>query len=287
MSSELIGVLASLSAALTWSIAAIFYKKGELGLNSFESNALRCILPLATLIPVAIYINGLGFLKVDLQVLTYTFIATIVALLIGDTFYLSSIEMAGVSIAVSASYTFPIFTSIIAYFFLGEEVTSFTFIGVILTVLGIWLLSYENKQKTSSNLRRGVVFAVLASVFWASGISLYRYILFNYDPFSLTVLRMIILTLLLTPVLIKALRKASRENIIYLNIGGFFALALGGILLYYGLDLIGAARTSTISSVTPLFSVILAIVLLKEKLTLMQGLGIASITTGLMLVSLF
>ncbi|RLG60483.1 hypothetical protein DRN86_02400 [Candidatus Geothermarchaeota archaeon] len=283
---ETAGILVSIAAALSWSVAALFYKKGELGLSSFESNALRCILPLFSLTLMEVYFHGLSFLNINLANVLSILFATLLTLVIGDSLYLLSIRYLGVSLAVSTSYTFPVFTSILAFLFLGEFLPQTAYIGVLLTVCGIWLLNYKGEKGVRKS-KIGFLTALLTSLCWAAGITAFRHILFDMNPLDLTTWRMIILTLILSPFLVKAIRKASFKNAIYLNLGGFFGLMLGGIFLHYGLDWIGAARTSTISSITPLFSTILAVVILKEKIRLWQWLGIASITLGLMLVTAF
>jgi drug/metabolite transporter (DMT)-like permease len=287
MNSGLIGVLVSVFSALSFSISAIFYKKGEIGLNSLESNALRCIIPLIAFVSLAVYLDGPAFFIVDLHVLVYILIATVIALIIGDTLYLQSIKIGGVSAAVPVACTYPIFTSIIAFFFLGERVSSLIFVGVILTVVGIVLLNHKNRRNSNLKLRRALMFALSAAILWALGISIFRYILFEIDSFHLIVWRTIILTLILSPIALKSFGKASPRNIFYLNIGGFFGIAFGGLLLYYGLASIGAIRAVTISSVNPLFSTALAVALLRERLTSIQALGIVSITVGLIAVSCF
>jgi len=71
----------------------------------------------------------------------------------------------------------------------------------------------------------------------------------------------------------------------YLFAAGVLSLILGRLFAYISIDLIGAARSSQLTSLQLVFAVILGLIFLKETLELLMALGIVIIGIGLVLVS--
>lgn len=287
MNIEVLGILATLFATLSFSASSILYKKGEKGLSSFESNSLRCIFPFIALLITTIFVDKDILLSINFEIFTYIVLAIIIGLVIGDTLFFKSIKLVGVAIAVPSSSTFPIFTSIIATTFLNEVISIVAWFGIVLTLIGIWLLNRKNKDSYDLNVGKGIAFAISASILWSIGFSIFRYVLFNIDPFSLLIWRMVILFIFFIPLMTRSIKKVSFKSFLYLNLSGLVALAIGGILMFYGLAIIGASKSATITAANPLFSTILAIIFLKERIGSIQIFGILLLTIGILLVSLY
>ncbi len=62
------------------------------------------------------------------------------AALLGQLFYYYALKSGEASIVVPLVASFPVFTSIIAFFFLGERLTAMKASGLVLVVLGVILL---------------------------------------------------------------------------------------------------------------------------------------------------
>ncbi|PCN51030.1 hypothetical protein B6U99_01460 [Candidatus Geothermarchaeota archaeon ex4572_27] len=281
----LLGSLIALLTAASWSIAAVFYKKGEGELTAVEVNAVRCPASLAFLAIVAAAARVPIAVLWEPMVLAIVIVATLLALVAGDTLYLLSIKKVGVALATAASYTYPAFTAALSAWLIGERVGLAVAVGTAMVVMGVWLLCRDEGDAGEGGPVAGVAIGLAAAVTWAAGITAFRYVLFSCDPLGLALVRMIVLTALLAPVIPEALAKAGPQGMLYLSAGGMLGLGLGGVLFYAALALIGAARASTITAATPLFSALLSMALLKERLGGIQLLGIALISAGVALVS--
>ena len=77
-------------------------------------------------------------------------------------------------------------------------------------------------------------------------------------------------------------RKTAAASIV----GGVFALGLGWFLLSYSFTLTSQAISVPISSTTPLFSTLAAVLLLREKATVRNAFGSAIIVFGIFLLFL-
>jgi drug/metabolite transporter (DMT)-like permease len=70
-------------------------------------------------------------------------------------------------------------------------------------------------------------------------------------------------------------------TIAWLVASGILTVASGTLFLW-SVDLVGAARTSALSSVSPIFSASIAVLVLGERLTLRLGLGMAVSAVGVL-----
>ncbi len=75
------------------------------------------------------------------------------------------------------------------------------------------------------------------------------------------------------------------EAIVFFVLGGVFGGFLGVFFLYEGINRLGAALTSTINGIYPLFASFFAIILIGEKITLLIFLGTLSIIFGVGMIS--
>jgi len=69
------------------------------------------------------------------------------------------------------------------------------------------------------------------------------------------------------------------------GIGGILSWGIGAISFFTSIEMIGAARATPISSINPLVSVIIGILVLEEKLKPLQAIGIMLIIFGSVFVS--
>jgi drug/metabolite transporter (DMT)-like permease len=186
---------------------------------------------------------------------------------------------------------------------LGEPLTSSVLIGTPLTVVGIILISLSGNQRdydSSNGSRRikGLVSSVAAALFWSVGLICYKSALLDHEVFDpalstfVAVFRTtVILPFLLALVVVgresRQVTKLSRTNIAALGVAGILALGVGGILLFTSYSLIDANIATPLSSISPLFSLVLARQYAGEKATSRIIIGAVLIVIGVVLVSLF
>jgi len=285
----MIGEITALGAALCWTLSAVLYKTALSDAKPVSANIARCVSTTFFLI-VCLVVTG------QLQSLTTlpaypTFLAGlsgVVGLCLGDTMYMLSLSLIGVSKAVPVTCTYPLFTMLFAALFLNEQITLFLLFGALLIVVGIQLISQEKRR---SNLKRGVTFkgvliALATAIVWGVSITLMNIALeFSESAFAVNVVRMLVTTILLLALSPLIDRKFSFTRLktrtwIILALGGIVALGLGWTLLAISLLHIQSSRAVPISSVSPLFATFLGAVFLKEKVTLRVFVGSIFIVSG-------
>ena len=137
---------------------------------------------------------------------------------------------------------------------------------------------------------RGVSFAIFAAVFWSASMMIFDLLLYNVSFIAASTWRAIFLSLIITifaiPHCKHEIRKITTQNLILLSIGGIIDLGVGGILLYLGIAIVKVAKASVLTAALPLFSELLAIIFLKEKVTIFTFIGTLLIVCGTCLVTL-
>lgn len=289
----MLGELASLAAALCWALSAVIYRKALSAIDPLPANAIRCI-PTATF--MVILLTALGQLpqitKIGSIPLLYLTFSVISGLIIGDTLYFYSLRLIGVSRAVPISSIYPLFTVIIVAILLQGEISSMILFGAILVIFGTWLVGTRNdtlSPLTKADLTKGALAGVGAAIFWALSMVVCQSALQLIDPITANSIRIIILTPVLTMIVLASktrnqLLHSAPDLWILLSAAGVLALGIGGILLLSGISLIGAARAVPLSSTTPLYAPLLAVSLLKEKITLKIFSGTLLTVLGILLI---
>lgn len=89
--------------------------------------------------------------------------------------YLLAIQEEEASVAVVFYQLIPVFGCILSYFVLGEVLTEFQFIAIIIIILGTTIISFEIDSENKFKLRRKtIIFMVSAAFFWALGSVIFK-----------------------------------------------------------------------------------------------------------------
>ena len=295
MSVEEIGVALSILTAISWSLAAVLYKVGlkEEDSDVIVANGIRAFSALLFIFLATIFLGNLNEINKLTTWLLFLIVANVsVGILLGDCLFFIALRDAGVAIGYPVAYTYSLFVSIFAYFFLQEAVNIWTFISAILVIFGIFLLFFKAEKSESKHMVKGLVAAILTAMCWGISIPILKILLLNIEPFFLNLVRLIVLNLIVWLLILskkgkrRKIRSLGRSGLIALLTGGIFGIGLGAILFLFSINLIGAAKSTIITSSSPLFSTVLGVTVLKEKLDKLRILGIATIILGIYIISI-
>jgi len=285
----------TITAALCWALGASLYRKGMLNIAPVMLNLFRS-LPATIYAFLALYFLGKwSFLcELDTVSVVYISISSLLVLVVGDTLYFVGLKSVGVAKTVPIAYSYSIFVAIISTVFLRESMTVSILLGTVAVVLGVWLVASraENEVSKQGFSKLGILAALGTSLFWACGFILFKIILVNIDPFVLASVRMLLLLPALGVFTIfsfetrSSIKHLTRFNIPVMFLGGLISLGIGDTLLYLGLETAKANVVAPLASTTPLFANIIAILLLKERVSKRVVVGTLLVTAGTMLLTL-
>ncbi len=296
----MIGELAALGAAISWTFSAILYRQALQQTKPISANIIRLSCTSAILLVFLIAIGKLGVLtNLSANVAVLAAVSGIIGLGLGDTLYMLSLKLVGVARAVPITCTYPLFGLLWAVVFSGEAITLGIVFGTVAIVVGIWFLIYE-KEKGPITVKRpilvkGAAAALATALLWSVSISMVDLAVEETPSLDqalvVNVMRASMIGLLLlvfSPIIDRGhgFLKVSRKTVATLIVGGLVALGLGWFFLTFSFTETMASRAIPISSTTPLFSALASVILLHEKVTARNLVGSVVVVAGIFLIFL-
>ncbi len=295
----MIGELAALGAAVSWTVSALFYRKALEGAKPVSANIIRLAATGAILLVFLVAIGRLEALtSIDFELFVLAAVSGIIGLGVGDTLYLVSLKAIGVSRAVPLACVYPLFSLLWAILIFGEQVTANVALGAVVIVLGILFLSH-NAQSNVLGARKvltlGVIIALATALLWSISISLMNLAVKEAPDLDHALVISTVrvasiggLLLAFSPVVDRRMSflKVGRKTAVASIVGGIFALGVGWFLLSYSFTVTSQSISVPISSTTPLFSTLAGVLLLHEKATVRNFLGSIMVVLGIFLLFL-
>ncbi|MGD0159000.1 MAG: DMT family transporter [Candidatus Bathyarchaeia archaeon] len=296
----MIGEFAALGAAVSWTISALLYKKALSDAKPISANIVRLTLTSVAILVFMVAVGLIGVLtRLPMSVVVLASVSGIIGLGLGDTLYMVSLKMIGVARAVPVTCTYPLFNLLWAALFVGESVAWSVALGAVVIVLGVWMLSLEEKGEAldlqRKVLRKGLALALVTALLWSVSIAMMGLAVKETpnldDAFAINAVRVFAIAISLAfaaSLVDKSLGflKMSKRTVVTLLVGGIVALGLGWFLLNYSFINTPQSRAVPISSATPLFSTLAGVLLLHEKVNAKIALGSVMIVAGIFMIFL-
>ena len=296
----MIGELAALGAAISWTVSALFYGKALQQARPISANIIRLTLTGSILLLFLIILGKLTFLTgLPSGIVVISAASGIIGLCLGDTLYMVSLSRIGVARAVPITCVYPLFSLVWSFFLIGEPITWAVVLGAVVIVGGIWFLGQSTHAGEVDTKKKplvvGMVFALLTAILWSISIAMMD-IAVRETPdlnhaLAINTMRVVAIAAFFfaaSPLLDRKLTflKVPRKTVMALVAGGIVALGLGWFFLAYSFVEIAQSRAVPISSTTPLFSTLASVFLLREKVTVRTAVGSIMIVVGIFLVFL-
>lgn len=217
--------------------------------------------------------------------------------LLGDAFLFLALHKLGVARASSIASTYPVVVAIFSFLFFDEAATFTVVTGTLSVVAGVACLckKEEERAETKAVSISGLVFAVVAAVFWSAGLLFNKYLLSRgVGPGNIVLGRGVTFLVMATSVwALENLYKEKpswtgifkRESVLAVT-AGTLSLGIGAFTYSCALEHIPASVATPIGASNPLLATALALFIFKEKVRCIQWLGILLAVSGSILVTL-
>ncbi len=276
----MIGELYALSAALAWAVGGITLKWASGKLPPLYLGRWR---NMAAWISLTIFLLVTGrlfnFPHVPVTSALYLTASGIIGLALGASIYIKSLSLLDLSVAYPVSHsTWIISAVILAIIFLGETTTLRTFFGAILVLAGLIFLTQQETKDNTIKIKngKGIFLALMAGFCWAFAGIFLKLGIKEVDPMLVNFIRLPTTILLLTLLTAKEkpeFNNKTKKALFQVGISGFFDQFIAAIFFFSAIKLIGIAKTTILSAISPLFVAPLSIFLLKEKISLKIAIG--------------
>ncbi len=224
------GELYALAAAVCWSVAAVFYKKG-IGAGAIPAVLIRTFFAMFFLLVMYLILRRGHF---DFTLIGFAFLnlGGLLRLILGGAAYMKGLENISVSRFIPILFTFPLLTILLSGLLLNEKIHADVVLGTFSIVTGIWTLSRGKNSAGEKNVKLGVTVAVIAAFLYAFSIVATKTGLKDVDPFQSALISMPIpLALLYIAYSLKndpkAIFRFKKEAYILLGLGGIAGMGFG------------------------------------------------------------
>jgi drug/metabolite transporter (DMT)-like permease len=280
-----LGEFAALLTAIFWTVTSLSFESASHKIGSVAVNIIRLIIGFAFLSVFTLIRRGL-ILPVDASYQNWIWLSLsgLVGFVFGDLFLFKSYTIIGSRFSMLIMTLVPPITAFFSFIILGECLTLFNYFGMTLTFSGIAMAIFGRAgkgEKLSLKLEpKGILYALGGAIGQALGLVLSKFGMNDYDPFASTQIRIIagiagyiiLISLLLRwGNVTRALR--NKEGMLLTGFGAFFGPFLGVSFSLIAIKYTETGIASTIMALVPVFIILPAVFLFKEKVTLTELLG--------------
>jgi DME family drug/metabolite transporter len=254
----------------------------------WRSSVLRSLL-CAVMLAAYAWPSGLvtSILQAEPRLLAWLFGSTLCSIVVGDSLYFLAAARIGVARALPIASSFPLLTAIGAVTLLGEALTPALLAGSALVVLGVALIGGERAPSSGRNDPLGLMLAGLAACMWAGSGLFLGPAMKVLDPVAANLVRFPIATLFFAAYVVTTRpAEALNRRLIWLTVAASVGTLASAVMFLAGIAGAGVARGVALNATSPVFSAVLAVLLLKERLSRRAALGVGCSVLGTVLLVL-
>lgn len=182
----------------------------------------------------------------------------------------------------------PVFTLILAYFFLKERFRLGEYIGITITLLGVLIINYSPETSFSALFSKATAYIVFASLFYAIAVIIAKSNIQRIEPVVLSISRTIMLMLVsFSFMLYEGLSfKIGFDAFLFIAFGAFMGPFLAILTSYYSFKYIEVSLTNIIMSTKSVLVVVSSYLFLHTIMHGNQLIGGAFTIAGIIAISM-
>ena len=286
-----VGELVALGCALLWAVNGLVLRTQLAAMSPAAMNAVRCgVSGLLFCLLLPFHQPPVPMAQVPIADWGLLLVSVVIAIVIGDTLYLTALKKIGLARTMAISSSYPLSTMVFEYVLLGEAVSANLAFGAVLVVVGVVCLSGRHRdddQQMAGSMRIGIALALVASLLWGLGTVLMRPPMDQFTPVQANAVRMPFVAALLYGLRVlpsgERLVRGGRHALAIVATTGILGMGVGSYMFLYALQTIGATKTVTLTAVAPVFGLALGALFLGERLTLRVAAGTVACLAGVWL----
>ncbi len=176
--------------------------------------------------------------------------------------YFYALKLSNVALAMLSIYTYPIITVFIEPFFSKKKVDRIHILMAILVLVGVYNLIPE--FSIENTYLQGILLGILSAFFYALRNLMVKEDVKKYNGSMLMFYQMVIISVLLLPTLFFSDYSNIESQLPWLLLVALLTTAIGHTLMVNSLQHFSATKASIISSIQPIFGIIIAFIFVNE-----------------------
>jgi len=160
-----IGELSALMTAILWAGTAIAFTEAGKIVGSYVVNISRLVLATVYLI-ITILIFNLNF-QISWEQIYLLGLSGVIGLVFGDGFLFKSFQYIGARLSMLVMTLAPPFAAFSAYIYLGEALSSWGILGIVITISGVSIVVFKRSEQPTDDYKKnnmGYLFAFLGAI---------------------------------------------------------------------------------------------------------------------------
>ena len=185
--------------------------------------------------------------------------------------YFYALKRSNVALGMLSLYTFPVMTALLEPLFLKVKFSPIHIVLGLLVLLGIYILAPEFTIESSQV--QGILFGLLSALCYSIRILILKQYVAQYNGTMLMFYQVAIITVCLVPLLFFMDLSGLESQFPYLLLIALLTTAIGHTMMVNSLKHFSVSTASIISSVQPIFGIIIAFIFVNEIPTLNTFIG--------------
>jgi drug/metabolite transporter (DMT)-like permease len=291
------GELIALLSALLWAIASVLLAMGARQIHVLPLNLVRCVVSTVFFWALLPFYGGLEALAaIPPGAWLWLVVSVVCLLVVGDTLYFRSLDLAGVSWAMPVASVNPLWAVLLAALFIDEPLSWSLLLGALLVVGGVTLLSRSSGQTSNGRTiepqarRRGLLLAFAVSILWGGGQVALKPATAGMTSVVANSIRqpmgmLLLLGFNLTQGRLHELKKLDKKSWLVILVASLVGTGIGTLLFIMAIQMTGAGRTAVLTSTAPLLAMPFSMLWLRERPTRWTVIGTMLTTVGIGLIA--
>lgn len=290
------GEIFSVLCAAGWSVGVILFRMSGYSISATSLNLFKNVLA-STLLLITMLIFGISFCCTGIEPIEYAILifSGIIGIALADTLFFVSLNILGASLSAIVDCLYSPLTILFAYILIGERMLFWDYVGGAIIISAVFIISARSESIgiKSRDLIKGILIGALSMALMAVGIVMAKPILDKTPVLWSATLRLLGATVMLS---LYTLVRPDRKKIWRVFIPGahwkvafpasFIGAYLAMMLWIAGMKYTQASIAAILNQMSTIFIVVLAVIFLKEKLTLKKTVAVVLAVAGAVMVVL-
>lgn len=283
-----LGIIVALLSAASWAFATVVFDRIGKVVPYVGITFLKGVFSIIFMIVLLIFTGGLH----GIGVWEFSFLALsgVIGISVGDSLFFKSLQDLGAKVQVIFFLLGQIFTMILSLLLLGELLALEQYIGAVILLTGIVIVVW-GKQENHPNKMRGIICGLLSILCFSVSAIMVKMAIAEVEVVTATFYRMLFGTIFTLgfgvvgkqlPTWIKPLKDKRLFALFILNV---LVITYGGFLLSMAaIKFISVSLVSVLGTTEPVFVLLFAFLINKEKITKQEVIGTMITLVGLFFI---
>lgn len=280
------GIIAALLSAASWAFGTVVFDRIGKIVPYVGITFLKGIFSIILMVALLMFTGGLQ--TIGKRDFFFLVLSGIIGISIGDSLFFKSLQDLGAKVQVIFFLLGQIFTMILSLLLLGEVLSPEQYAGAMILLAGIVI---GGKQTDHPNKIRGIICGLLSILCFSASVIMVKIAIADVEVVTATFYRMVFGTIftlgfgVVGKQLFSWISPLRNKRILSLFILNVFVITYGGFLLsMVAIKFITVSLTSVLGTTEPVFVLLFAYLINKEKTSRQEIIGTLITLVGLFMI---